>query len=79
MFDTLENVYTFRPAYIYPVKKRNEPNLMYRIFRRLYPLIKLLGNGSSIKSTELGEAMFKVGLHGANKEILENNDIINQL
>lgn len=71
--------YTFRPGYIYPVAPRNEPNLMYRISRGLYPLIRLLGENSSIKSTELAAAMFKVALKGADKEILENRDILAQL
>lgn len=69
--------YSFRPAYIYPVQKRKEPNLMYRISRRLYPLIKLFGKNSSITSTELASAMFHVGLHGADQEVLENKDILN--
>ena len=70
------NFYSFRPAYIYPVTKRNEPNLMYSISRVLYPVIKLMGKNASIKSTELAQAMFKVGLNGADKEILENRDIL---
>ena len=72
----LGGFYTFRPGYIYPVKSRKEPNLMYRISRTLYPLIKLMGNNSSIKSTELATGMFHVGLHGAKHEILENRDIL---
>jgi uncharacterized protein YbjT (DUF2867 family) len=71
--------YSFRPAYIYPVIARQEPNLMYKISRTLYPLIKLFGKNASIKSTELAEAMFNVGLFGADKEILENKDIKEQL
>lgn len=70
------NFYSFRPGYIYPVTPRNEPNIMYSIFRALYPLIKLTGKNTSIKSTELALAMFKVGIHGANKEVLENKDVL---
>ena len=73
------NFYTFRPGYIYPVTPRKEPNMMYRISRALYPVIKLLGSNASIKSTELARAMFTVGMNGAKKEILENKDIINIL
>ena len=73
------NFYTFRPGYIYPVTRRKEPNLMYRISRRLYPIIKLLGKNASIKSTELAHAMFIVGLGGTEKEILENRDILELL
>jgi nucleoside-diphosphate-sugar epimerase len=68
--------HAFRPGYIYPVTPREEPNLTYRVSRFLYPLIKLLGSNSSIKSTELAASMFKIGLNGCDKEILENKDIL---
>lgn len=68
--------YTFRPAYIYPVTPRKEPNIMYRIMRFLYPVIKLAGSNGSIKSTELAQSMFQVGLYGASSEILENKGIL---
>jgi len=68
--------YTFRPAYIYPVTPRNEPNFTYRLFRMFYPIVRLLGNNFSIRSTELAKAMYKVGLEGAHKEVLENRDIV---
>lgn len=68
--------YSFRPAYIYPVQSRNEPNVMYSISRFLYPLIKLFGNNASIKSTELAHAMFVAGVSGAKQSILENRDIL---
>ena len=69
--------YTFRPGYIYPVTPRKEPNLMYKIMRWMYPLFRLAGPSSSIKSTELAQAMFTIGLQGAKSEILENKDILN--
>ena len=68
--------HTFRPGYIYPVAPRKEPNIMYQIMRWMYPLIKLAGSNSSIKSTELARAMFNVGMGGAMTEILENKDIL---
>jgi len=37
---------------------------MYRVSRALYPLIKLFGENYSIKSTELAEVMFLVGMNG---------------
>ena len=73
---TLKNVNIFRPSYIYPVEKRNEPNLTYKISRFLYPLIKSFGNKYSIKSTELGEAIYKTGVSGNEQTILENNQIL---
>ena len=77
--DLLPNFHPFRPGYIYPVTPRKEPNFMYSLSRTLYPLIKLFGRNTSIKSTELAEAMFLVGLHGAKKEVLENADILDEL
>jgi len=68
--------HSFRPGYIYPVTPRKEPNMMYRISRSLYPIIKLMGKNASVKSTELANVMFNVGLQGADKEVLENRDII---
>lgn len=68
--------YAFRPGYIYPVEPRSEPNLMYRLMRSLYPLIKLAGSNSSITSTQLATAMVNVGRSGAEAEILENKDIL---
>lgn len=68
--------YSFRPAYIYPVVPREEPNFAYRIIKVLYPLLKAFGEKYSIKSTELANAIFNVGLNGADKQILENQDIL---
>lgn len=70
------NFYSFRPGYIYPVSPRNEPNTMYRIIRIFYPVMKMLGRNFSITSSELAKAMFNVGIGGAEKEILENKDIL---
>ena len=68
-------LHAFRPGYIYPVTPRAEPNFSYKLWRWLYPLIRLMGDGASIKSTELAQAMVKVGLHGSEQEIFENRDI----
>ena len=68
--------YAFRPGYIYPVEKRNEPNMLYSLMRYMYPVIRMFGSNSSIKSTELAQSMLQVGLEGHSDEILENRDII---
>ena len=73
------NFYAFRPAYIYPVTPRKEPNLMYQLSRKLYPIIRLMGSNASITSTELAMAMFQVGLYGATSEVLENKSILKLL
>ena len=72
-FDALQ---IFRPGYIYPVEKRKEPNLLYRLYRWLYPLISRISPAASVTSTQLGEAMFQAGLYPTTKRILENKDII---
>ncbi len=71
--------YSFRPGYIYPTTPRKEPNVMYRISRMLYPVIKLFGRNASIQSTELAHSMFITGLNGGPREILENRDILDIL
>ena len=68
--------YTFRPGYIYPVTPREEPNLMYKVSRALYPVLKFMGKNLSIKSTELARAMYHVGMHGTKLKVLENQDIL---
>lgn len=67
--------HSFRPGYIYPVTKREEPNFSYQLMRYLYPLLRIFGKNASIKSTELAKAMVKVGLEGGESEIYENREI----
>jgi nucleoside-diphosphate-sugar epimerase len=74
-----KSFHAFRPSYIYPVTPRKEPNLSYKVTRFLYPVIKLLGNRLSIKSTELAASMFNVGINGCDLEILENKDILKRI
>lgn len=85
---TIENIlsemgfkafHSFRPGYIYPVTPRVEPNMSYRISRWLYPVMKLMGNNVTIRSTELALSMFLTGLKGCPQEILENEDILKRL
>lgn len=72
----LDKVHFFRPAYIYPVTPREEPNFSYKLSRWLYPLIKRLGPNASITSEELAQAIFYVGLNGYSAQVLENKDIV---
>lgn len=72
----LGGFHSFRPGYIFPVTPRREPGFGYRLLRWLYPVIRLFGENSSIRSTDLAEAMFLVGLRGHGREILENKDIL---
>ncbi len=68
--------HAFRPGYIYPVEKRVEPNLSYRVFRVLWkPLLSWMTPGMGLTSHQLAHAMVKVGLEGGDQGIYENNDI----
>lgn len=73
---SLVDFYAFRPSYIYPETPRKEPNFSYRLMRFIWPILRLLGDGMSIRSGDLAKAMVQVGLNGHSHEILENRDII---
>lgn len=70
-----EQLTIFRPGYIYPVEKREEPNIAYRIYRRIYPAMNALFPTLSITSEALGQAMFRAGLKTMDQVVLENEDI----
>jgi len=71
-------VYVFRPAYIYPVEPRKEPNFSYRLLRAIYPAFRLLFPNQVIRADDLGRAMVDVALRGTGDrggQIFENHDI----
>ena len=71
-------VYIFRPAYIYPVEPRKEPNLSYRLLRAIYPAFRVLFPNQVIPADELGRAMVGVAVLGtveSEARIFENRDI----
>src|SRR6266478_2744442 len=53
-------VYIFRPAYIYPVQPRKEPNLSYRLLRAIYPAFSVLFPNQVIRADDLARAMVDV-------------------
>src|SRR5690349_4842189 len=55
-------VYLFRPAYIYPVEARKEPNLSYRLLRAIYPAFRVLFPNQVIRADKLGWAMVDVSV-----------------
>ena len=68
----------FRPAYIYPVDPRKEPNLTYRALRAIYPLFRVLFPNQVIPANDLAAVMVDVTVRHTNpREIvtLENRDI----
>jgi uncharacterized protein YbjT (DUF2867 family) len=50
-------VYIFRPAYIYPVEPRKEPNFGYRVLRAIYPAFRVLLPNQVIRADDLARAM----------------------
>jgi hypothetical protein len=58
----LHRVYIFRPAYIYPVEPRNEPNFSYRLLRVIYPAFRVLFPNQVIPAGDLARAMVDVAI-----------------
>jgi uncharacterized protein YbjT (DUF2867 family) len=72
------NVYIFRPAYIYPVGPRKEPNFSYRLLRGIYPAFRVLFPNHVIRADDLARVMVDVAVHGADENpgpVFENPDI----
>ncbi len=71
-------VYIFRPAYIYPVEPRKEPNFGYRIMRAIYPLFRGIFPSQVIRSDDLARVMVNIVINGTTESrnlVLENRDI----
>lgn len=72
------HVYIFRPAYIYPVEPRKEPNFSYSFLRRIYPVFRALFPNQVIRADDLARAMVDVAVQKtAEREsrVFENRDI----
>src|SRR6266481_4378181 len=71
-------VYIFRPAYIYPVEPRKEPNFSYRLLRAIYPVFRVLFPNQVIPSDDLARAMVDVAVRETENPggpVFENRDI----
>jgi uncharacterized protein YbjT (DUF2867 family) len=71
-------LYIFRPAYIYPVEPRKEPNFSYRFLRGIYPVFRALFPNQIIRADDLARAMVDVVVSGGRvtpSEVFENRDI----
>jgi uncharacterized protein YbjT (DUF2867 family) len=71
-------VYLFRPAYIYPVEPRKEPNFNYRLIRAIYPVFRVLFPSQVIRADDLARAMVDVVLRQTQERqgvVFENRDI----
>ena len=74
----LPRLYVFRPAYIYPVEPRKEPNFSYRFLRAIYPVFLVLFPNQVIRADDLARAMVDVvvgGMGVAPSMVFENRDI----
>jgi uncharacterized protein YbjT (DUF2867 family) len=72
------HVYIFRPAYIYPVQPRREPNLSYRLLRAIYPAFRVLFPNQVIRADDLARTMADAAVRGSGEGrtlVLENRDI----
>ena len=72
------HVYIFRPAYIYPVQPRREPNFSYRLLRALYPAFRVLFPNQVIPADDVARTMVDIAVRGTGEGrtlVLENRDI----
>ena len=72
------HVYIFRPAYIYPVEPRKEPNISYRLLRAIYPAFRVLFPNQVIRADDLARAMVDVLVSGTGEQrslTFENHEI----
>jgi uncharacterized protein YbjT (DUF2867 family) len=71
-------VYIFRPAYIYPIEPRKEPNFSYRLLRLIYPAFRVMFPSLVIRSDDLARAMVEVAVQRTGEGqslVFENRDI----
>jgi uncharacterized protein YbjT (DUF2867 family) len=72
------HVYLFRPAYIYPVEPRKEPNFSYHLLRGIYPAFRVLFPNQVIRADDLARAMVDVAVRRTGERgslVFENRDI----
>ena|SRR2546427_1521376 len=71
-------IFIFRPAYIYPVEPRKEPNFGYRLLRWIYPVFRLLFPSQVIRADDLAKDMVDVAVRETKERqglVFENRDI----
>src|ERR1700732_1810606 len=71
-------LYIFRPAYIYPVEPRKEPNFSYRLLHAIYPAFRLLFPNQVIRADDLARAMVNIVVSETGQRggpVFENREI----
>ncbi len=71
-----KGLYLMRPAYIQHRKGVRPSYAFYKIFAPVYPALRLLFPRMVTNTEEVGRAMINAVLVGADKQTLENSDII---
>jgi uncharacterized protein YbjT (DUF2867 family) len=72
------HLYILRPAYIYSVEPRKEPNFSYRLLRAVYPAFRVLFPNQVIRADDLAHGMVDVAVQETGNTggfVLENRDI----
>jgi uncharacterized protein YbjT (DUF2867 family) len=72
------HVYLFRPAYIYPIEPRKEPNFSYRLLRATYPAFRVLFPNHVIRADDLAQVMVDAVVSGTGRRggpVFENREI----
>lgn len=72
---SFQRLFIARPAGIKPVHLNPNTSWANKILVPLFPILELLAPNIVITATELAKAMLHVAKHGADKQILENNDL----
>jgi hypothetical protein len=71
-------IYIFRPAYIYPIEPRREPNFGYRLLRWICPAFRVVFPNLVIRSDDFARAMLDVAVQrmdGHQSLVFQNRDI----
>lgn len=74
-----ESSYMVRPAFIQPMHGIKAKAKLYRVFYALsspfYPLWKVIAPTLVTTTEDVGKAMIEIAKHGAEKRVLENDDL----
>lgn len=77
--ENFKELYIFRPGYIYSTIPRIEPNISYKIYKFLYPLMKIIMPNNVITSEKLSYVMLHIGINKFKQDTLENKEILDYL
>ncbi|NJJ41218.1 NAD-dependent epimerase/dehydratase family protein [Paenibacillus apii] len=70
-----KSAYMYRPGYIHPTNGLRNTHRYYYALTWLYPALRVLFPGHVITLKELGQAMIRSAVHGADSSILHSRDI----